>query len=109
MLAHFTLSLAASEVAFLKVLDVCRMNGPVVACQQDNESAVSQSPAKKKRNEKKLDNDNECDTFAVGAAASFDEAVVEGQVVADRVAPARTTGAEVRVIVEYVLVNVGKH
>jgi len=47
--------------------------------------------------------------LAVGRPTGLDETVVERQVVPDRVAPSRAPGPEVRVIVQYVLVDVGQH
>lgn len=48
-------------------------------------------------------------TLAVSAAARLDEAVVEGQVVPDRVSPAGSAGPKVGVVVQDVLVDVRKH
>lgn len=47
--------------------------------------------------------------LAVGRPTGLDETVVERQVVPDRVAPSRAPGPEVRVVVQYVLVDVGQH
>jgi len=46
--------------------------------------------------------------LAVGRPPGLDETVVERQVVPDRVAPSRAPGPEVRVVVQYVLVDVGQ-
>ena len=48
-------------------------------------------------------------TLPVGSPARLDEAVVQREVVSDRVSPTRTSVAEVKVVVEDVLVDVGKH
>ena len=47
--------------------------------------------------------------FAVRRSARLHEAVVEREVVADRVAPARASIVKVRVVVENVLVDVAKN
>ena len=47
--------------------------------------------------------------LAVGRAARLDEAVVEGEVVADGVSPAGAPGPEVRVVVEDPLVDVAEN
>ena len=47
--------------------------------------------------------------LAVSTAAGLDEAVVERQVVADAVAPAGTTGTEICIIVQYILINITQH
>ncbi|RNA43393.1 hypothetical protein BpHYR1_000696 [Brachionus plicatilis] len=47
--------------------------------------------------------------LAVGAAARLHEAVVERQIVSDRVAPAGAPRVEVRVVVQYPLVDVAEH
>lgn len=48
-------------------------------------------------------------TLPVGRASRLHEAVVEREVVPDRVPPAGPARPEVRVVVEDVLVDVGKH
>lgn len=47
--------------------------------------------------------------FAIGRSARLDEAIVEREIMANRVAPARTSTPKVRIIVEDVLVDVGEH
>ena len=47
--------------------------------------------------------------LAVGAAARLHEAVVEGEVVADAVAPAGTAAPEVRIVVQYPLIDVAEY
>ena len=77
MLPHFALSFTPPEVSFAEVLDVGRVNGPVVS-------------------------------LPVGAPAGLYEAIVQRQIVPDGVPPARSPRAEVRVVVQDVLVDVGK-
>lgn len=47
--------------------------------------------------------------LAVGAPASLYKAVIQRQVVPDRVPPAWASGSKVGVVVQYVLVDVGQH
>ena len=75
---HAPLSASAPKVAAAEVLEIGRVDGPVVA-------------------------------FAVRRSTRLHEAVVEREVVADRVAPARASVVEVRVVVQDVLVDVAEN
>jgi hypothetical protein len=44
--------------------------------------------------------------FTVGASSSLDETVIEGEVVPDGIPPPWTSGPEIRVIIENVLVDI---
>ena len=48
-------------------------------------------------------------SFAISAAASFDEAVVEAEVMADGVAPARASTTEVVIVCKNPLVYLAEH
>lgn len=48
-------------------------------------------------------------TLAVSAPTGLDEAVVQREIVSDGIAPAGPAGAEVRIMLEDVLVDVGQH
>ena len=47
--------------------------------------------------------------FPIGCPARFDEAVIQGEVVSDGVSPSRSPVAEVKVVVQDVLVDVCQH
>lgn len=44
----------------------------------------------------------------VRASPGFHEAIVQREIVPDRVPPAGATGAEVRIVLQYVLIDVGQ-
>lgn len=48
-------------------------------------------------------------TLAISAPARLNKAIVQREIVSDRVAPTRPTGAEIRVVLKDMLVDIGQH
>lgn len=47
--------------------------------------------------------------FAIGTASRLYEAIVQRQIVTNRIAPTGSARPKIRIIVEYVLIDVGQH